>query len=119
MHRRLASAALLVALLAGCVDSKPSSPTAEDLHKIDVSPDHTITVDERGFTPRALRVRSGDVVLLVNRGTGLHSFTADERFDTGRLHPGDEATLVLTEPGEIDYRDLEAPEHRATVTVVR
>jgi plastocyanin len=119
MRRGLAGFAVLLALVAGCVDPKPSSPTAADLRKIDLSPDHTVTVDERGFTPRSLRVRSGEVVLLVNRGTGLHSFTADERFDTGRLHPGDETTLVLTEPGEIGYHDLEAPDHRATLTVVR
>ena len=105
-------------LLAGCGDPKPSSPTAHDLAEIDLSPDHTITVDEDGFEPDALEVEPGDVVLLVNEGTGLHSFTADERFDTGRLHPGDETTLVLTEPGEIPYRDLEAPDHEATITIV-
>lgn len=111
----LASAGLL---LAGCGDPEPSSPTREDLAEIDLSPDHTITVDEDGFEPDALEVEAGEVVLLVNEGTGLHSFTADERFDTGRLHPGDETTLVLTEPGEIPYRDLEAPDHEATITIV-
>jgi plastocyanin len=116
--------ALVVALVAGlallgaCVDPKPSSPTPEDLREIDLSPDHTITVDEDGFEPARLEVEAGDVVLLVNEGEGLHSFTADERFDTGRMEPGEETTLVLTEPGEIPYRDLEAPDHEATLTVV-
>lgn len=108
---------LLIALGA-CVDPKPSSPTPEDLAEIDLSPDHTIIVDEDGFEPAELEVRAGEVVLLVNEGTGLHSFTADERFDTGRMEPGDETTLVLTEPGEIPYRDLEAPEHEATLRIV-
>lgn len=111
----LASAGLL---LAGCGDPKPSSPTAEDLAEIDLSPDHTITVDDDGFEPDALEVEAGEVVLLVNEGTGPHSFTAEERFDSGRLHPGDETTLVLTEPGDIPYRDLEAPDHEATITIV-
>lgn len=107
-----------VALLAACVDPKPSSPTAEDLRDIDLSPDHTITVDEDGFQPDALEVQSGDVVLLVNEGTELHSFTAEERFDSGRMEPGDETTLRLTEPGEIPYKDLEDPDNEATLTIL-
>src|SRR3546814_16762164 len=80
----------LGATSAGCIDPKPSSPTPADLRAIDLSPDHTISVDEDGFHPAALEVRSGDVGLLVNEGEGLHSFTADERFATGRMQPGDE-----------------------------
>ena len=112
-------AALAAAALAGaCVDPDPSSPTPDDLRDIDLSPDHTITVDESGFDPESLEVEAGEVVLLVNEGDGLHSFTADERFDTGRMEPGDETTVVLTEPGEIPYRDLEAPDHEGTLTIV-
>lgn len=103
---------------SGCVDPEPSSPTPEDIAAIDVSPDHTITVDEEGFHPAELDVRPGEVVLLVNEGTEPHSFTADERFDTGRLEPGEDTTLVLTEPGDVPYRDLEAPEHEATLTIL-
>ena len=116
---RAAGAALvLVCLLAsGCGDVTPSSPTGADLAKIDLSPDHTITVDDDGFHPATLVMQSGEVVLLVNKGSGLHSFTADERFDTGRLHPGDDTTMVLTEPGTISYQDLEAPAHKASITV--
>lgn len=125
-HRRPGTAwlaAVLVTALgatsvAGCIDPKPSSPTPADLRAIDLSPDHTITVDEDGFHPAALEVRSGEVVLLVNEGEGLHSFTADERFDTGRMEPGDDTTLVLTEPGEIPYHDLEDPAHEGTLTIV-
>lgn len=119
MRRR--SLGLLAAgglLLVACGDPKPSSPTAADLDRIDLSPDHTITVDESGFSPRSLEIEAGDVVLLVNEGSGPHSFTAEERFDTGRLHPGDETTMVLTEPGKIPYRDLEDPDHKASITVV-
>jgi plastocyanin len=106
------------AALSGCVDPKPSSPTPKDIQDIDVSPDHTITVDEEGFHPASLEIRPGEVVLLVNDGSELHSFTAEERFDTGRLEPGEDTTLVLTEPGEIPYRDLEDPEADAVLTVL-
>lgn len=112
----LCTAGLL--LTGGCVEPDPSSPTPEDLAAVDLSPDHTITVDEDGFHPDALEIEAGEVVLLVNEGTGVHSFTADERFDSGRMQPGDDTTLLLTEPGTIPYRDLEDPEHQGTLTVV-
>lgn len=121
MHRGLAGACVTALVLlgaAGCVDPDPSSPTTEDLRDIDLSPDHTVSVDESGFDPETLEIRPGEVVLLVNEGDERHSFTADTRFDTGRLHPGESTTLVLTEPGEIPYRDLEHPDHEATITVL-
>ncbi len=107
-----------VALLGGCGDPEPSSPTAADLEAVDVSPDHTIVVDEDGFDPATLEVVAGDVVLLVNRGDEAHSFTAaEQRFNTGRMQPGDETTLVLTEPGEVPFHDREDPAHEGTLTV--
>jgi plastocyanin len=116
--RSIVAGAALVLLVAGCVDPEPSSPTVADLRAIDLSADHTVTVDEDGFHPAALEVQAGEVVLFVNEGTEEHTFTADERFDTGRMHPGDDTTVVLTEPGEIPYRDLEEPDHEATITIV-
>lgn len=106
----------LAVAVAGCGDPRPSSPTPDDLRAIDLSPDHTVTVDEAGFSPARLEIDPGEVVLLVNDGTGLHSFTAPERFDTGRLEPGEDTTLLLTEPGEITYRDLET-DHEGTLTI--
>ena len=119
-HRlRGAAAALLgVAVLSACGPAEPSSPTPEDLREIDLSPDHRIRVGEDGFDPAELEIRSGEVVLLVNAGSGVHSFTAEERFDTGRMEPGEETTLVLTEPGEIPYRDLEHPDAEGTLTII-
>lgn len=107
-----------VALLAGCGDRDPSAPTAADLEAIDVSPDHTIVVDEAGFEPASLEVTAGDVVLLVNEGHEAHSFTAeDQRFNTGQMQPGDDTTLVLTEPGGVPFHDAEDPDHEGTLTV--
>jgi plastocyanin len=118
MRRILGLCAAGLVLTGGCVEPDPSSPTPEDLAAVDLSPDHTITVDEDGFHPDVLEIESGEVVRLVNEGTGAHSFTADERFDSGRMEPGDDTTLLLTEPGDIPYRDLEDPEHQGTLTVV-
>ncbi len=119
MNRRALLLASAAALLVGCGDPEPSSPTAEDLEEVDVSPDHTITVDDAGYDPPTLEVEAGEVVLLVNGGDEAHSFTADgDRFDTGRLEPGDETTMVLTELGDIPFHDLEDADHEGTITVV-
>jgi plastocyanin len=116
--RRTVIAVLAAVALGSCGDAEPSAPTPEDLADIDLSPDHTITVDEDGYDPGSLEVEAGEVILLVNEGDGPHSFTADEQeFDTGRMLPGDETTLVLTEPGRIAYSDVESPDHEATLVV--
>jgi plastocyanin len=119
VSRRRTPALLPLALLAAaCVDPEPSTPDAADLQALDLSPDHTITVDEDGFSPEVLDIESGDVVLLVNEGDELHSFTADEQaFHTGRMEPGDETTLVLTEPGEVTYHDIEDPDRTGSIVV--
>jgi plastocyanin len=116
--RAAAVAALVAASLAACGDSDPSGPTPEDLAEIDLSPDHTIAVDDAGYEPRSLEVEAGEVILLVNEGDGPHSFTAgDQEFDTGRMLPGEETTLVLTEPDEITFFDLEDRDHEGSLVV--
>ena len=115
--RLAATPVAVLLLLAACGDAAPSSPTAADIDSVDVMPTHTITVDDDGFDPSELTVGAGEVVLLVNEGDGPHSFTAVDRFDTGRLEPGKNTTLVLTEPGEITIYDLTNPDHEGTLTI--
>jgi plastocyanin len=117
--RLVALAALAALLLGSCVDSEASPPTRSDLADIDLSPDHTITVSEDGYDPAELEVESGEVILLVNDGDEPHSFAADdEAFDTGRLLPGEDTTLVITEPGTHAFHDVEDPDRRGTLTVL-
>ena len=117
--RRVAIAALVAVSLASCGDADPSPPTAEDLADLDLSPDVTITVDEGGYDPAELSERAGTVYRLVNDGDEPHSFTADDQaFDTGLMLPGEDTTLVLTEPGEHAFHDIEEPDHEGTITVV-
>ena len=107
---RVIVACLALAALTGCGDSNPSAPTPEDLEDIDLSPDHTIVVDDDGFDPSELEVTSGEVLLLVNEGDTEHSFTTEDRaIDTGLMQPGEETTLVLVEPAVVDFFDLEQP----------
>ena len=116
---RLAVAAIALALVGACGSSDPSPPTARDLAEADLSPDHTITVDEDGYEPADLEVEAGDVVLLVNAGDEVHSFSTHEgELETGRMEPGDETTVVLRDPQVVRFHDIEAPEHEGSLTVV-
>jgi plastocyanin len=116
--RRAGAVVVLALALAGCASADPGPPTAEDIEDIDLSVDHTIVVDDDGFDPADLEVTAGEVVRVVNEGESEHSLTADDRrFDTGRLQPGEDATLVLTEPGEVGVVDLADPDHQGTITV--
>jgi plastocyanin len=116
---RIGTAGLLLAVvLAACGGPDPSPPTPADIQDIDLSVDHTIAVDDDGFDPASLEVTAGEVLRLVNEGEGVHSFTSEDRsLDTGRLQPGDDVTLVLTEPGTVTYLDVEEPSHQGTLTV--
>jgi plastocyanin len=120
MRRRPIAGLVAASLLAltACGDSEPSSPSAADLESIDLTPEVTIVVDEAGFDPATIEVAPGTVIRLVNEGDEPHSFTAEERFDTGRLEPGEDTVLVLTEPGEIPYLDVADPDHEGTLTIL-
>jgi plastocyanin len=100
----LAGLALALVVAAGCSKDR-RFPTAADLEGRDFTPDHTVTVDADGFDPAELEITSGEIVLLVNDGDEAHSFSAEERFDTGLLQPGEEVTLIMERPGEIPYQD--------------
>lgn len=119
MRRRAWIGAAGVALtLAGCGGADPSPPTPAELQDFDLSVDHTIVVDDDGYDPSSLEVFAGEVIRLVNQGESEHSFTADDRsIDTGRMEPGEDATLVLTEPAEITFFDVANPDHEGTISV--
>ena len=78
----------------------------------------TVAVTDDGYEPATLELTAGEVVRLVNEGDSEHSFTAEDRsFDTGRMQPGEDVTLVLTEPGEIPFFDLADRDHEGTFVV--
>jgi plastocyanin len=96
--------AVVVAVCAACSEDR-RSPTSADLDGATFVPDQVIEVDADGFDPAEVTVAPGDVLLLVNAGDQPHSFSADDRLDTGEMAPGDQTTVVFEAPGEIPYTD--------------
>jgi plastocyanin len=121
-RRRCAAAAvvglgLVVLTLAGCGDAEPSNPTLDDVAIDTRHPAVTVAVNDAGYSRERIEVAPGDVIQFENTGSGPHSFTGASRFDTGRLQPGETSLLVLDEPGEIPFSDLEAPSHKGVLVI--
>lgn len=109
------------ALALGACDEERRFPTADDLDDVDLSVDHTLTVDEDGFDPARLGVVEDDIIEVSNEGDETHTITADEddgvvAFDA-TLEPGDVLTLVAPGPGEITFRDREDPDHDGVLVI--
>jgi plastocyanin len=116
--RVIAVAAVAVLAVAGCgSDDDDRSPGPNDLRGYDATPDAVITVDERGFRPAEVRVPTGGLVLVRNKGDEPHAVADLDEIDTGELQPGDEITIALDEPGRFTYHDALAPEHEGVVVV--
>ena len=100
---------------AGCGERRaralPPRPTCEE---IDLSVDHTIVVDDDGFDPATLEIdrRRGHPPRERGRRPSTRFTADDRRFDTGRMQPGDDTTLVLTEPGEVTVLRRRRPRPR-------
>jgi plastocyanin len=71
------------------------------------------------FSPRAVSAAAGDTITWVNRGSAIHTATADgAAFDSGIVSPGGRFTFRAATPGTFAYRCTVHPGMRGTVTVV-
>jgi LPXTG-motif cell wall-anchored protein len=78
----------------------------------------SVTIKDFSFGPSTITVHAGDTVTWVNEGPSNHTATAAGIFNTGVLHAGQSASLVLTHTGTFSYRCSIHPFMRATVTVL-
>ncbi|MEO0918671.1 MAG: cupredoxin domain-containing protein, partial [Pseudomonadota bacterium] len=61
-------------------------------------------ITEFAFQPKALKMEAGDKVRFVNLDNAPHTATANNgAFGTGRLNRGDEATVVIEQPGTYTF----------------
>jgi plastocyanin len=71
------------------------------------------------FSPRAVSAAAGDTITWVNRGSAIHTATAEgAAFDSGIVAPGGRFTFSAATPGIFAYHCAIHPSMRGTVTVV-
>ena len=72
--------------------------------------------DEHGFQPATITVDLGQQVTFVNRDDHDHTVTGSG-FDTGVIHPGEQATVTFDAPGSFAYACQIHPAMTGTVMV--
>jgi plastocyanin len=118
--RRLGVIALLMAILglgAGCHHEGAAVPGPSDGASLDFTSRATVVIDDNGITPDSVRVRVGDAITVVNKGTRDHGVTSTS-IDTGTLHPGESTVVFLSQAGRVDAYDRDDLDRRLTIEVV-
>jgi hypothetical protein len=123
----LVAASLLAATgaLTGCSGDAERTPTVASVNfdtelRLPVDDDGPLQLTRDG-TPTT-ELGSGSLLVVTNRGDGDHRLVAAvgdvQVFDTGTLHPGDDATIVVSQEGELVVRDT-ATDRAVTLDVTR
>jgi plastocyanin len=64
----------------------------------------TVTMMDNMFSPKAITVQTGAMVMWANMGTMMHTATADNgMFDSGAVNPGGNYTFTFNTPGTYSY----------------
>ena len=89
----LAATAFLAPLLAS-----PSAARAEE---------HTISIGDRDFEPKEIKIRPGDTVTWVNDDDRDHTVVSDEdseeSFDSGKIRAGKSFSHTFEKAGTFEY----------------
>lgn len=65
---------------------------------------HTVTIVGMAFEPARVHAAPGDQIVWLNRDLVPHTASAlDRSFESGRIDPGGQWSLVVTAAGAIDY----------------
>ena len=102
-----------------------ASPTPHDMGGMDGSGETVeIEILDFAFTPADLTIAAGTTVVVTNRDSAPHTFTAGsddepmpERFDSGLLQQGDSFTFVFDEAGTFAYFCDRHPPMEGVITV--
>lgn len=87
---RRATVALLVVVATGAASAQAAT--------------HTITIAGMTFDPATVRLAPGDRVVWLNRDLVPHTASAlDGSFESGRIDPGQQWSVVFAAAGAIDY----------------
>jgi plastocyanin len=117
--RRLTVIGLLLATVglgAGCQHEGTAVPGPSDGASLDFTSRATVTIDDDTISPDSVRVRVGDAITVVNKGTRDHGVTSTS-IDTGTLHPGESTVVFLTATGRVDAYDRDEPGRKLEIEV--
>lgn len=64
---------------------------------------HDVKIEGMQFAPATLQIRRGDTVTWRNDDLVPHTATADGKFDSGNIAPGNTYSRKLDKPGAYDY----------------
>lgn len=79
---------------------------------------HTVTIDATRFQPDALTIRSGDVVIWINKDLIPHTASSQAGgFDSGTIGAGEKWRQTFTSKGDLSYVCLFHPTMKATLEV--
>jgi len=92
----VAMAAILGAAGCGGSDEPAATTTTESAD--------AVTIADFAYAPETITVPAGSKVTWANSDDADHTATAEDgSFDTGTLHKGDDAAVVLDKPGTYAY----------------
>lgn len=75
-----------------------------------------VGIGPTGFTPRLAELHVGEAVVFFNEDTAPHRIVADNRvFDTGKIMPGDLATVVIDAYGSVFYHCALVPRLKGNI----
>jgi plastocyanin len=84
----------------------------------DAAEGEAVEIQDFQFSPDTLEIPVGTTVTWTNGGEAPHTATADDgSFDTGRIEPGESASVTFDEAGEFAYHCDVHPRMTATIVV--
>jgi plastocyanin len=96
--------------------SQPSAPSAAPAAGGSV--DRPVSMIDLAFSPRSVSAVVGDSVTWTNRGSAVHTATADNgSFDSGMVKPGGKWRFALAKAGTFRYHCAVHPSMVGTITV--
>ena len=64
---------------------------------------HTVTIEAVQFQPAVVDVKRGDSIVWVNKDPFPHTVTADGKFDSKEIKPGESWTYKVQQSGNLPY----------------
>ena len=119
---RLARRSVFVATVVAWHIWLPSGPTAQPaaggVPPVDAMRIHAINVRDGGFGPDTDRLKLGEKVIWINRGTRPHTVTAsDKTFDSGPISPAASWSYSTVRRGVLRYTCALHPAETGAVVV--